>query len=182
MEGFQTGQVVYHGAFGTGRIVNIDEEQGQIAVNFIKAGAKIFTIDTAEEELSDTPLQPASAEAGETYIDEELKETIRQVLLEEGMVGVTPIAGKWEGGELILKPGTPGLQEKPVPIDAFFHKIVMVRNQLRLLEQNINSSQKLTDAEKVDLQQYITRCYGSLTTFNILFAEKKDWFVGSKKE
>jgi hypothetical protein len=74
------------------------------------------------------------------------------------------------------------MQEKSVPIETFFHKVVMVRNQLRVLEQNINSSASLTDAEKIDMQQYITRCYGSLTTFNVLFADKKDWFIGAKKE
>lgn len=182
MEGFQNGQVVYHGTFGTGRIVNLNEAQAQITVNFIKAGVKVFTIDTAEEELSDTPGPSASAGEDEEESEEELRESVRQVLREEGLVGCTPIGARWDGGELIMKPGTPGLQEKSVPIDTFFHKVVMVRNQLRMLEQNINSHQKLTDSEKVDIQQYITRCYGSLTTFNVLFAEKKDWFVGAKKE
>lgn len=179
MDGFHTGQVVYHTEFGTGRVVNIDDAAGRIIVNFIKAGVKTFGAAQADDELSDTPIAPEEDNDMDT---DELKEAIRQVLREEGLVGETEIGARWDGGEMVLNPGTPGLQSKPVPIDTFFHKIVMVRNQLRMLEQNINAHAKLTDAEKVEMQQYITRCYGSLTTFNVLFADKKDWFVGSKKD
>ncbi|MBI5639455.1 MAG: hypothetical protein HZA17_03420 [Nitrospirae bacterium] len=181
MEDFHTGEVIYHGDFGTGRIVNVEADR--ITANFIKAGVKFFTREAAEEELSDTPLKNEEEEMAEDDMDtDELKEALRQVLREEGLTGTTEMAEKWDGGEIVLKPGKPGLQEKSVPIDTFFHKIVMVRNQLRVLEANINGSKNLTDSEKVDLQQYITRCYGSLTTFNVLFSDKKDYFVGSKKE
>jgi hypothetical protein len=173
---FSTGQVVYHREFGAGRVVNIDD--GRLVVNFVKAGAKFFSMAEADAYLSDTAPQ---VEEKEMDLDE-LKEAIRAVLLEEGLAGSVPMADKWDKGELIFRPGRPGLQEKSVPIETFFHKIVMVRNQLRMLEQNINSSASLNDAEKVDLQQYISRCYGSLTTFNMLFADKNDWFVGMKKE
>ena len=88
---------------------------------------------------------------------------------------------KWEGGTLVFKPGRPGLQEKEVPVETFFKKIVMVRDRLRVLEQKVNTAEKLSDAEKIDMQQYITRCYGSLTTFNMLFDDREDWFVGEKK-
>jgi hypothetical protein len=89
----------------------------------------------------------------------------------------TPIARKWEGGRLELWPHDQGLAAKEVPLDTFFHKIVMVRDRLRTLEQQINAHEKLTEAEKVHLQQYITRCYGSLTSFNVLFRERSDHFT-----
>lgn len=112
---------------------------------------------------------------------EELVGALRELLQSGGGSAPSSIGAKWEGGTIVLKPGKPGLQEKEVPIDAFFHKIVMVRDRLRVLEQQINTNDKLTDAEKVSLQQYITRCYGSLTTFNVLFDSRDDWFVGEKK-
>ena len=92
---------------------------------------------------------------------------------------IVPLGEKWTGGTLILKPANSSLQPKEIPIETFFHKIVMLRDRLRVLEQNINSNAKLTDEEKIDLQQYISRVYGSLTTFNILFKEKDDFFVGA---
>ena len=87
---------------------------------------------------------------------------------------------KWHGGILILQPANKDLKPKEIPIEAFFHKIVMMRDRLRVLEQNINSHTGLLDEEKINMQQYITRCYGTMTTFNILFDEKEDFFVGSK--
>lgn len=90
------------------------------------------------------------------------------------------LGDKWKRGLMILKPGSPDLKSKEMPIDAFFHKIVMVRDRLRVLEQRINSSDKLEDEEKVNLQQYITRIYGSLTTFNVLFKHKEQYFVGER--
>lgn len=98
----------------------------------------------------------------------------------QGLSRIIEIGERWKGGTLILKPANTELQAKEVPIETFFHKIVMVRDRLRVLEQNINSHAKLCEEEKIDLQQYITRAYGSLTTFNILFAEKEDYFIGQK--
>ena len=95
-----------------------------------------------------------------------------------GGLSTIPLGNKWDGGTLILKSADPNLKPKEMPIDTFFHKIVMVRDRLRVMEQRINSS-KLSDEEKVNLQQYITRIYGSLTSFNILFKNKSDHFKGA---
>ena len=97
-----------------------------------------------------------------------------------GITQPVELGEKWTGGNMELQPGNTALQSKVIPIEGFFHKIVMVRDRLRVLEQNINSHKNLTDEEKVNLQQYITRVYGSLTTFNVLFAEKDDYFKGAK--
>lgn len=108
----------------------------------------------------------------------DLELLIRRIIREEsGLTPVTP-AEKWRGGELVLRPGKPGVQEKSWPIDSFFHKVVMLRNRLRTLEQQVNASD-LPDDQKVKIQSYITGCYGSLTSFNVLFADEDDRFVGA---
>jgi hypothetical protein len=112
----------------------------------------------------------------------EFKRVLRYVIRDELGVGDIEMAGKWEGGEMILKPGKEGVQEKRIPIDSLFHKVVMIRDKLRVLEQKINSNAKLADDEKVQLQQYVTGCYGTLTTFNVLFANREDNFVGQKSD
>ncbi len=108
----------------------------------------------------------------------ELKEAIREVLNEEGIIGTTELSGRWIGGEVIMQPADLALQAKVIPADVFFHKIVMIRDRLRVMEQKINASKKMDDAEKVELQQYITKIYGTLTTFNVLFKEEDDKFRG----
>ncbi len=114
---------------------------------------------------------------------DEITKAISMVLDRYGILPVESELGKkWEGGKVVIYPGKEELQPKEIPIDMFFHKIVMVRDRLRVLEQNINSSNSLTDEEKVHIQQYITRAYGSLTTFNILFDDKSDYFVGSRSK
>jgi hypothetical protein len=116
---------------------------------------------------------PLSEESG---MDIEM--ILRRVIREEaGITAVAP-AEKWRGGNLVLRPGTPGLQEKSWPIETFFHKVVMLRNRLRTLEQQVNAAEMPEDV-KVKLQGYISGCYGSLTSFNILFAEEDDAFKGS---
>lgn len=106
---------------------------------------------------------------------------VREVLVEETALGYTPLGDRWQTGTMVLKPKDPSLQAKEVPLETFFHKIVMVRDRLRVLEQKINSSE-LPDAAKVDLQQYVTKCYGSLTSFNVLFRDAEDRFAGSGKD
>ncbi len=109
---------------------------------------------------------------------EDLELLLRRIIREEtGLTPVTP-AAKWRGGSMVLKPGAPGLQEKSWPIETFFHKVVMLRNRLRTLEQQINASD-IPDDAKVKLQSYISGCYGSLTSFNILFANEDDQFKGA---
>jgi hypothetical protein len=109
---------------------------------------------------------------------DEFRNVLRQVLREELGVGDAALGDRWRGGELVIKPGKEGTQEKRIPLDQFFHKIVMVRDKLRVLEQKVNAAKGLEPDEKVALQQYITGCYGSLTTFNALFRDREDWFVG----
>ena len=113
--------------------------------------------------------------------DTDLELLLRRVIREE--TGITPVtpADKWRGGTLVLRPGTAGLQEKSWPIETFFHKVVMLRNRLRTLEQQVNAAE-LPDDVKVRLQGYISGCYGTLTSFNVLFAEEEDRFMGSSSE
>jgi hypothetical protein len=111
----------------------------------------------------------------------DLEVLLRRIIREES--GVTPVvpADKWRGGLLVLRPGTTGLQEKTWPIETFFHKVVMLRNRLRTLEQQVNASD-LPEAAKVKLQSYVSGCYGTLTSFNVLFANEGDQFKGSGGE
>ena len=125
-------------------------------------------------------LETSNSESNEPKLTlAEVEEVLNAVLEKHNAIEYkVPLGERWENGTLILQPGN-NAQSKEMPIETFFHKIVMVRDRLRVLEQNINSHKKLTDEEKVDLQQYITRIYGSLTSFNILFKEKEDYFVGT---
>ena len=111
---------------------------------------------------------------------DEFREVLRDVIREELGIGDAPLGGRWQGGEVILKPGKEGTAEKRVPIESLFRKIVAIRDKLRVLEQKVNGHARLTDEDKLQMQQYITGCYGSLTTFNVLFAERADSFVGQK--
>ena len=131
---------------------------------------------------SPTPLSLVLPEEILDMDADEFRRVLRDVLQDE--LGVRPVdlGGRWEGGEVVLKPGKEGTAEKTIPIEALFHKIVMIRDRLRVLEQRINGHPKLTDEEKVQMQQYVTQCYGSLTTFNVLFADRRDAFVGQKSD
>jgi hypothetical protein len=113
---------------------------------------------------------------------DEFRRVLAHVLRDELGVGDVEITGRWEGGEMVLKPGKPGTQEKRIPLDSLFHKVVLIRDKLRVLEQKINAHPKLGDDDKMQLQHYITGCYGSLTTFNVLFSSRDDQFVGQKSD
>jgi hypothetical protein len=125
----------------------------------------------SERERTAPPMSPQGQ-------SEDLELLLRRIIREEA--GITPVtpAAKWRGGTLVLKPGTPGLQEKSWPIETFFHKVVMLRNRLRTLEQQVNASD-LPEDVKLKLQGYVSGCYGSLTSFNVLFADESDQFRGS---
>jgi hypothetical protein len=113
----------------------------------------------------------------------DVEQTLTRILRKwADVTELVPIADRWKGGTMILKPKDPGLAPKEVPIDIFFHKIVMLRDRLRVMEQRINAAKDLDDDDKVNLQQYITRIYGTLTTFNVLFKLKDDYFVGDSSK
>jgi hypothetical protein len=134
-------------------------------------------IPAVTERERSMPVVSLSADNGGTA---DLELLLRRIIREE--MGLTPVAlsEKWRGGDMILRPGKTGLQEKSWPIETFFHKIVMLRNRLRVLEQQVNSSE-IPEDEKIKLQSYITGCYGTLTSFNILFADEEDRFRGSSE-
>ncbi len=111
---------------------------------------------------------------------DELKSILRELIQEDLPVGHTPLGDRWIGGNLYLQPEDQSALPKAIPIETFFHKIVMLRDRLRVLEQSINSHKVLTDEDKVNMQQYISRIYGTLTTFNVLFKDKDDHFVSKK--
>ena len=129
------------------------------------------TVESPEPDVSD--IITAVEHVFEEYIDK---------LKGDAEPEIVALADKWDDGVMILQPGEDELKGKEVPIEVFFHKIVMLRDRLRVMEAKINANDKLTDADKVELQQYITRIYGSLTTFNVLFKYKSDYFVGDKKK
>ncbi|MCY7411070.1 MAG: hypothetical protein LH473_12425 [Chitinophagales bacterium] len=168
------GSRIQHAKFGQGVITGV--RLTSYLITFMEAG-------THEVMQDDTQLEIIDAEEISSEIEtlSEVEKSLLGILRKWAqMQEVVPLGDRWKDGLMILKPGDKNLQPKEIPIDAFFHKIVMVRDRLRVLEQNINSNSKLSVEDKVNLQQYITRCYGSLTTFNILFKNKEHQFIGEK--
>ncbi len=167
-----------HPRFGEGIVTAQDNHTWQI---FFREGDQEISRSFDGMELVDYGYVSESVE--EQGLDMDLVEEALKSVLEEmnAVQHVVEMGEKWEGGTLDMIPGKEGLQSKQIPIETFFHKIVMMRDRLRVLEQSINKNKSLSEQDKVDLQQYITRCYGSMTTFNVLFAEKEDYFRGEKK-
>lgn len=166
------GDLVRHEQFGIGRVektVGIGDNQ-QCTVYFPRSNK--MTLAAAEDLQVLSDAETTSYEMVKLAAFEISRDDLPDIAL-----GI-----RWQGGELIMKPGDQKLASKSLPIETFFHKIVMVRDRLRVMEQQINAHKGLSDSEKVDLQQYITRIYGSLTTFNVLFKDKKDFFTGQKGE
>lgn len=145
----------------------------------IRFGNELRTIDPR---LADIKVPEPMVKIGEAnvplkkFIEDIVESAVEHLGIEQPDVSVSQLGLRWHNGKAVLHPADPTLQTKEVPMETFFHKIVMIRNQLRVLEQKINAHEKLSDGEKVEMQQYITRCYGSLTTFNVLFKEKEDQF------
>lgn len=170
---FGIGSRVKHAKFGAGVVIQVWPDSYEIV--FMDHGLKQIIHGTELLEVIDF----RSQEPDQLSFDKVERLLVKILRRFTDLQETVPMGEKWNGGKMILQPGTAGLQSKEVPIEAFFHKIVMVRDRLRVMEQRVNAS-KLSDEEKVDIQQYITRIYGSLTTFNVLFADKEDYFVGEK--
>ncbi|HET7624447.1 MAG TPA: hypothetical protein VFM25_04220 [Verrucomicrobiae bacterium] len=174
IEALRIGMEIRHPQYGLGVVKTISESTAEIQ---FPDGRRVVAPESAG-------VEPAEAQANVSGLDVPLKQFVGDVLeqalsklgLEKPDAVVEKLGARWHGGRLVLHPADPSLQTKEVPLETFFHKIVGIRNQLRVLEQKINAHEKLSDGEKVEMQQYVTRCYGSLTTFNILFKEKEDQF------
>jgi hypothetical protein len=168
------GTRLQHTQYGPGVIVGI--RYATYLISFINHGIK--EIDKTDNKLDEIIPENATEEI-ETHADIE-KSLLKILRLWGGINENVPLGDRCQHVMMLLQPADKSLKPKEIPIEDFFHKVVMLRDRLLVLEQNINSNKKLSDADKVDMQQYITRCYGSLTTFNVLFKNKEHWFVGDK--
>ena len=174
IESLHIGMNVRHPQYGLGTVKTISEVTADIQFNDGKR-----TVEPNAAGLE--PAEPQAAVSGlnlplKQFIEQTLAAAVAKLGLEKPDSVVEQLGLRWHGGKAVLHPADATLQTKEVPLETFFHKVVMVRNNLRVLEQKINAHEKLSDGEKVEMQQYITRSYGSLTTFNVLFKEKEDQF------
>ncbi len=173
-ESMHVGMKVLHPDYGVGTVKSVSEHLADIRFD---SGLRTLAPEQCD-------LKPAEAEAElkgltaplSALISETVAAMVRELGLERDSSVVEKLAARWQKGTLVLRPSDAALQSKETPLEVFFHKIVMMRNNLRVLEQKINGHPQLSDAEKVEMQQYITRCYGSMTTINILFKDKEDQF------
>ena len=165
------GSRINHPRHGKGVVTNVTANQ--YWVTFIDKGLETIGVDDAFDIIE------ATADEVDSVSFYEVEKSLRDILKKWSDVSeIVPMADKWKKGTLLLQPLDKTMARKEIPIETFFHKIVMVRDRLRVMEQKINASKELTEIDKIDLQQYITRCYGSLTTFNILFKNPSQNFKG----
>jgi len=174
LEALHIGMNVRHPQYGLGVVKTISETTAEIQFNDARR-------QVAPEPSGLQPAEPQMAASGlemplKQFVNETVAAAIEKLGLEKPDSVVEKLGVRWHGGKLVMHPADTTLQTKEVPLEVFFHKIVMVRNNLRVLEQKINAHEKLSDGEKVEMQQYITKSYGSLTTFNILFKDKEEQF------
>ena len=168
------GTRLQHTQYGPGVIVAV--RYATYLISFINMGIKeVEKTDTALDEI--IPENVTAELETVSAVEQSLLKILR---LWGGISEVVPMGDRWKGGTMLLQPADKTQKAKEVPVDIFFHKIVMLRDRLRVMEQQINAHKLLSDEDKINLQQYITRIYGTLTTFNVLFKNKEDWFVGDK--
>jgi hypothetical protein len=168
------GTRLQHTQFGPGVVVGV--RYATYLISFFNMGVKeIEKTDTALDEII-----PENVTSEIETVSDVEKSLLKILRLWGGITEPSDLGDRWKGGTMLLQPADKTQKAKEVPIDVFFHKIVMLRDRLRVMEQQINAHKILSDEEKVNLQQYITRIYGTLTTFNVLFKNKEDWFVGDK--
>ena len=168
------GTRLQHTLHGPGVIVGV--RYATYLISFINTGVK--EIDKSDEKLDDIIPENISEEI---TTHSEVERSLLKILQSwGGLTETVPLGDRWQNGTMLLQPADTSLKPKEIPIEDFFHKIIMLRDRLRVLEQNINSHKILSPEEKVNLQQYITRCYGTLTSFNLLFKNKSQQFVGEK--
>lgn len=160
------GTWIEHPHHGKGRIAN--HHGTRYVVSF--PGIGLREIDSHEAGIREV----------ESPQEDPIKTAVREVLEDYGFGGIAELAGRWEGGEIVVRAAREGIREHRLSVDQLFHKVVMVRDRLRVMEQKINANKSLSDTDKVELQQYITRCYGSLTSFNFLFARDDEKFHGQR--
>ncbi len=166
------GSRIHHADFGDGVIINL--KATGYTITFIQTGVKVIKFSTPLTVLD--AIEPD----GDLVSLFDVEQSLMRVLQRwADQTEVIPLGDKWKGGKLVLRPGRADLSVKEIPIDQFFHKIVMLRDRMRVLEQRVNAS-NLDDEEKVNIQQYITRMYGSLTSFNLLFKQTEHQFVGER--
>jgi hypothetical protein len=177
IDGLHVGMKVRHPQYGVGTVKTIGEHTAEIrfddAQRTIEPGAS--GLEPAEAQVGVSGLQMPL----KSFVEQTAQAVVQALGLEKPDAMVDQLGARWHKGKVVLHPSDPTLQTKEVPIEVFFHKIVMMRNNFRVLEQKINAHDKLSDTEKVEMQQYITRCYGSMTTFNVLFRNKEDQFSGA---